>query len=207
MVVVDANGFREDFRYPVYEWLKKMENSEVGLDIYETIQLSEGENYISHDVVSYLDLYIDGRREAIPTTDEKGISNSELGKVLKFAKFLGGTRESELKVEVLKILRGFQNLDEISKQDRKRFKKEMDANELYIYYRDMYKKAIEEYRATFKDFYYQRDKNRMRYEKDVRNQVRIDSEGEHPNSHERNEAYQEGRTGDEIQIGEDYGEH
>lgn len=207
-VVVDENGFKEDFRYLVYEQLKKMEHSDVGLDNFETIQLSEGNSYIQHDVGPYLDVYIDGRRWAIPTTDEKGgISNSEFGKVLEFAKFLGGTKESEFKLEVLKVLRGFQNLDGISKQDRKRFKKEMDANELYTYYRDMYRKAIEEYRATFKDFYYQRDKAKMQYKKDVRKQVRVEENGEHPNLHGHNDAYQERRNGFEKPIGEDYGEY
>lgn len=116
-------------------------------------------------------------------------------------------KNGEFKLEVLKILRGFQNSKEFSKKDEKRFKKEMDANELYTYYRDMYRKAIEEYRATFKDFYYQRDKNRMRYEKDVRKQVRVEGDGEHPNLYEHDEAYQEGRNGSERQTGEDYGEH
>ena len=207
-VVVDEDGFQEDFRYPVYEQLKKMEKRKVGLDIFETIQLGDRNNCIIHDTGPYLDVYIDGRRWAIPTTDEKGgISNSEFGKVLEFAKFLGGTKESEFKLEVLKVLRGFQNLDGISKQDRKRFKKEMDANELYTYYRDMYRKAIEEYRATFKDFYYQRDKAKMQYKKDVRNQVRVEENGEHPNLHGHNDAYKERRNGSKIQIGEDYGEH
>ena len=90
-------------------------------------------------------------------------------------------KNGEFKLEVLKILRGFQNSKEFSKKDEKRFKKEMDANELYTYYRDMYRKAIEEYRATFKDFYYQRDKAKMQYKKDVRNQVRVEGNGEHPN--------------------------
>ena len=208
LVVIDEDGFQEDFRYPVYEQLKKMEHGEVGLGYWETIQLNEGENYINSNGRGYLALYIDGRREAIPTTDEKGgISNSEIGKVLKFANFLGDRKESEFKIELLKILRGFQNLDEISKQDRKRFKKEMDANELYTYYREIYTKAIEEYRATFKDFYYQRDKAKMQYKKDVRKQVRVEGNGEHPNSHRHNDAYKEGRNGSEIQIEEDYGEH
>ncbi len=208
LVVVDEDGFQEDFRYPVYEQLKKMEHSKVGLDSFETIQLSEGENYIRSTAREYLDLYIDGRREAMLTTDEKGgISNSEFGKVLKFANFLGDRKESELKIEILKILRGFQNLDLITKQDRKRFKKEMDANELYAYYREIYTKAIEEYRATFKDFYYQRDKAKMQYKKDVRNQVRVEENGEHPNLHGHNDAYKERRNGSKIQIGEDYGEH
>lgn len=205
-VVVDEDGFQEDFRYPVYEQLKKMEHSEVGLDTFEIIQLNEGENYIYHDVGPNLEIYIDGSRVHIPT-DEKGISKSELGKIVKFAKFLGGTKESEFKIEVLKILRGFQNLEWISKQDSKRFKKEMDANELYTYYRDMYRKAIEEYRATFKDFYYQRDKAKMQYKKDVRKQVRVEGNGEYPNLHGHNDVYKEGRNGSEIQIGEDYGEH
>ena len=116
-------------------------------------------------------------------------------------------KNGEFKLEVLKILRGFQNSKEFSKKDEKRFKKEMDANELYTYYRDMYRKAIEEYRATFKDFYYQRDKNRMRYEKDVRNQVRVEGDREHPNLYEHDETYQEGRNGSKRQTGEDYGEH
>lgn len=116
-------------------------------------------------------------------------------------------KNGEFKLEVLKILRGFQNSKEFSKKDEKRFKREIEASKLYVYYRDMYKKAIEEYRATFKDFYYRRDKSIMEYRKNVRNQVRIDCEGEYPNSHERDKAYQERRTGDEIPKGEDYGEH
>lgn len=205
-VVVDENGFKEDFRYLVYEQLKKMEHSDVGLDNFETIQLSEGNSYIQHDMGPHLHIYIDGSIEDIPT-DEKGISKSELGQVLKLANFLGGTKESEFKIEVLKILRGFQNSKEFSKKDEKRFKREMDASELYVYYRDMYKKAIEEYRATFKDFYYQRDKAKMQYKKDVRKQVRVEENGEHPNLHGHNDAYQERRNGFEKPIGEDYGEH
>ena len=90
-------------------------------------------------------------------------------------------KNGEFKLEVLKILRGFQNSKEFSKKDEKRFKREIEASKLYVYYRDMYKKAIEEYRATFKDFYYQRDKAKMQYKKDVRNQVRVEGNGEHPN--------------------------
>ena len=90
-------------------------------------------------------------------------------------------KNGEFKLEVLKILRGFQKSKEFSKKDEKRFKREIEASKLYVYYRDMYKKAIEEYRATFKDFYYQRDKAKMQYKKDVRNQVRVEGNGEHPN--------------------------
>ena len=117
-------------------------------------------------------------------------------------------KNGEFKLEVLKILRGFQNSKEFSKKDEKRFKKEMDANELYTYYRDMYRKAIEEYRATFKDFYYQRDKNRMRYEKDVRNQVKVEGDGEHPNQNPSQQIQFQTQSGTKTRPAEEgYGEH
>lgn len=116
-------------------------------------------------------------------------------------------KNGEFKLEVLKILRGVQNSKEFSKKDEKRFKREIEASKLYVYYRDMYKEALREYKLTFKDFYYRRDKSIMEYRKNVRNQVRIDCEGEYPNSHECDGVYQEGRTGDEIPKGEDHREH
>ena len=72
----------------------------------------------------------------------------------------------------------------------------MEDNNLYIYYRNMYKKAIEEYELTFKDFYYQRDKNRMRYKKDIRNQVKIENSEEHVDSQESDRVYQQEKTKD-----------
>lgn len=116
-------------------------------------------------------------------------------------------KNGEFKLEVLKILRGFQNLDEISKQDRKRFKEEMDENELYAYYRDMYKEALREYKLTFKDFYYRRDKSIMEYRKNVRNQVRVKSDGKHPNPHQQIQSQLQRGTKTGISTGKDYGEH
>ena len=107
-VVVDENGFKEDFRYPVYEQLKKIENSEVGLEYRETIQLNEEKNRI-RSYGNSLEIWIDGRIVELPfetgrhieidgnvinlPTFETGIEESEFGKVIKFAKFLGGTKE------------------------------------------------------------------------------------------------------------------
>ena len=107
-VVVDENGFKEDFRYPVYEQLKKIENSEVGLEYRETIQLNEEKNRI-RSYGNSLEIWIDGRIVKLPfetgrhieidgnvidlPTFETGIEESEFGKVIKFAKFLGGTKE------------------------------------------------------------------------------------------------------------------
>lgn len=119
-------------------------------------------------------------------------------------------KNGEFKLEVLKILRGFQNSKEFSKKDEKRFKREIEASKLYVYYRDMYKKAIEEYRATFKDFYYQRDKAKMQYKKDVRNQVRVEGNGEHPNPNQ-NPSQQiqfQTQSGTKTRPAEEgYGEH
>ena len=89
-VVVDENGFKEDFRYPVYEQLKKIENSEVGLEYRETIQLNEEKNRI-RSYGNSLEIWIDGGIVKLPF--ETGIEESEFGKVIKFAKFLGGTKE------------------------------------------------------------------------------------------------------------------
>ena len=116
-------------------------------------------------------------------------------------------KNGEFKLEVLKILRGFQNSKEFSKKDEKRFKREIEASKLYVYYRDMYKEALREYKLTFKDFYYRRDKSIMEYRKNVRNQVRIDCEGEYPNSHQQIQSQLQRGTKTGISTGKDYGEH
>lgn len=107
--LVEEDGFVEDFRYPVYEQLKKIENNELGLDDEEVIPLNDERNCISYYGGSHLFIWIDVRRVKLPfetgrhieidgnvidlPTFETGIEESELGKVLKFAKFLGGTKE------------------------------------------------------------------------------------------------------------------
>ena len=202
----DKDGFVEDFRYPVYENLKDIDRRGVGLEVGQKVKLNEEGSYIN----ASLALYIDERYVEIPLKSPgeyyKGITDSEFGKVLAFAEFLNGTGESEFKIELLRILRGFENESIFGSNWRKAervFKQELDNSQFYPVYKNMYTQAMEEYNLTSVDFYNQRDEARRRYKNNVRNQVKIDVD-EHQDipedkNHQRNDDTK-------IQTGEDYGE-
>lgn len=208
----DKDGFVEDFRYIVYENLQDIDRRLLGLKQGEMVRLNEDETYIKNKKNNFLELYTDGRYVSLPTTitgDKKGISMEEFGKVLAFAEFLDGTGESKFKIELLRILRGFENKSvfDLSDSDwektKKIFKQELDNSQFYSVYRNMYSQAMEEYNLTSLDFYNQRYEAKRRHKNNVRNQVKIDV-NEHQDIPEDKNLQRNDDT--KIQADEDYGE-
>ena len=202
-IIVDEDGFQEDFRYLTYEKLGNIRQLSTLKYLKEKrikIVLDDN-NFLYNEWSCYFQFVSNGLEGMIPVVSDldKGINFYAFIKILLFAEFLGGEKEIEFKLELLNILRSFPRYylsSSIPKKDIRNFKEKMEDNNLYIYYRNMYKKAIEEYELTFKDFYYQRDKNRMRYKKDIRNQVKIENSEEHVDSQESDRVYQQEKTKD-----------
>ena len=181
----DEDGFVNDFRYPVYEFLmrtkKRMNEGEIKDE--ETISLGSEGNYIQREKERcHPAVYLDYEYILDPASYEyfigpcRGlIGSEELYNLLEFSEFLNCSKEeNELKAEILKALRKYRFSNNLYTVQRA-FKKTLNSGEKFPIYKKMYDKALKEFDETSAEFYYQRDEAKGRYKRNIKNSSRVDS--------------------------------
>ncbi len=172
-------GFIEDYRKPVYDFIKNIKNGNNGIVNEEKIYLSDEkeENYFVNSKMGVVDIYLDGKSIVTPMRDYdntgKYITIKNLTNLLAFSELINRKGENELKIVVLKTLKKFHkpSNEKYIDADYKKFKETLYDNDVFFKYMRIYEEAINEFELTSNDFYRTRDEAKRNYRRDIKNKL------------------------------------
>lgn len=160
----DENGFRQDYRKPVYDFLGDLQNVD-GLKEGEIILLDDNQIEPYYIIDSGNDKYgfVIGNNFFYASYLIGNGRAKELIKVLKLSEFINRKGTNDLKKALISIYKNVYS----SSPDRHYIINSMRKGETYSKYRQIYKEAMTEYRRTAEDFYETDKCRRINHEKSI----------------------------------------